>query len=423
VPEFKIPYGKSYLVASLPDPWQPFLVMPKQVAPAPDPNRVVNRALDSPLGDRGLSEFGPVRSAAIAINDKTRPVPHDVLLPPLLARLEALGMSPDTIRLIIATGSHPPLTTAEFPAVVPPEILARYPVICHDAKDQANLVFLGQTARDTPVWMNRHFIQADLRLVVGNVEPHQFMGFSGGVKSAVIGLAGLATINQNHAMMTDPRAKLGVYDDNPARQDVEEMGRLVGVNFALNVILNESKQIVTSLAGDPTVVMQAGIPIVRELYRVGVSGPCDVVIASPGGYPKDINLYQAQKALAHAALITKAGGTVILVAACPEQTGSKMYEEWMAGMASHEAVFERFKREGFRIGPHKAFQIARDASRGRVLLVSDMPPDLVERLLLTPVSSLDEALVRAVAHLKPARARIAVLPVANATIPYLEKRR
>jgi nickel-dependent lactate racemase len=251
---------------------------------------------------------------------------------------------------------------------------------------------------------------------VGNLEPHQFMGFSGGVKTAAIGLAGRETINANHALMLDARSDLGRYDDNPARQEVEEIGQLIGVHFALNDVLNENKQIVRVLAGEPQAVVREGIPWVLELYRVRVAAPFDVMIVSPGGHPKDINLYQAQKALGHAARVSRKGGTIILVAACPEGTGSRGYEEWVTGMASHEAVIERFQHEGFRIGPHKAFQIARDASPRRVFLVSQMPPAFVQKLLLTPCASLESALALALKDLPPG-ARIGIMPWANATIP------
>ena len=163
------------------------------------------------------------------------------------------------------------------------------------------------------------------------------MGFSGGVKSAAIGLAGKRTVNTNHAMMSDPKAQIGRYDDNPCRQDVEEIGQMIGVHFALNAVLNENRQIIHALAGDPVAVMQAGIPLVREVFQVAVAEPFDLMIVSPGGHPKDINIYQAQKALGHATLVTQPGGTVILAAACPEGTGSKGYEAFMAdpGMTSH----------------------------------------------------------------------------------------
>jgi len=257
-------------------------------------------------------------------------------------------------------------------------------------------------------------------MVVGNLEPHQFMGFSGGVKSAAIGLAGRATINHNHAMMMSAAARLGSYEDNPARQDVEEIGRRMRVDFALNAVLNGDKRIVDVLAGDPLAVMRAGIPKVRAICQIPVRQPFDLTIASPGGHPKDINVYQAQKALAHAALITRPGGTILLVAACPEGTGSQSYEAWIMGHAleSHQAVIDAFAREEFRVGPHKAYQIARDAARARVLLVSEMPPDFVRRLLLEPVESLDAAIRLALRDLPPG-ASIAVLPAANATIPLL----
>jgi nickel-dependent lactate racemase len=219
-------------------------------------------------------------------------------------------------------------------------------------------------------------------------------------------------------MMTDPNAVPLRFDDNPPRQDIEEMGRMIGVHFALNAVVNESKQIVQVLAGEPGEVMRHGIPLARRIYQVEVRLPFDLIIASPGGHPKDINLYQAQKALAHASLVMKDGGTVILVAACPEGAGSASYERWMEDVTSYEAVFEKFKREGFRVGPHKAYLIARDASRVRVLMVTEMQPDLVRRLLLNPVASLDEALLMALRDL-PSGARVGVMPAANSTIPVI----
>jgi len=418
MPELRIPYGRTQLTARLDGSLKTELLAPAQVEPLADPPRAVREALSHPVGGSRLEDFAKVHSVAIAISDKTRPVPHAVLLPPLMEALEKLGFARDAITLVVATGLHTPMPESEFAQVLPSEILARYRVISHDAAAAGDLVSLGTTRLGTPVQVNRRYAQADLRLVVGNLEPHQFMGFSGGVKTAVIGLGGRDTINQNHALMLDPRSDLARYDDNPARQDVEEAGRMIGIHFALNVVINESKQIVRVLAGEPQAVMRAGIPLVLQIYQVRVAAPFDLLITSPGGHPKDINLYQAQKALGHAARVTRTGGTVILVAACPEGTGSRGYEDWVTGMASHQAVLERFQREGFRIGPHKAFQIARDAAPRRVLMVTEMPPAQVQRLLLTPSPNLDAALTTALHGLVP-DARIGVMPWANATIPTL----
>ncbi len=420
LPEFHLPYGKKIISFTIPAPWPVDLIAPAQIDAAPNPSEVVRQALQNPVGGKRIADFKSAQSVAIAINDKTRPVPHRHLLPPLLEHLETLFLplkAPfDAITFLIATGTHPPLSPDEFSHVLPQDILSRYPVVCHNAYEARNLVHLGQTSRGTPIWINRHFIEADLRIVVGNIEPHQFMGFSGGVKSAVIGLGGAETVNHNHALMRDPQAKLGQFEGNPARQDVEEMGRLVGVDFALNAVLNGSKEIVEVIAGEPEMLMQTGIPLVRQTYQVPVFAPFDVLIVSPGGHPKDINVYQAQKALAQAALVTKKGGTIILCAACPEGSGSEKYEAWVSGLTSPETVIQKFQQEGFRIGPHKAFQIAKDAVQVRLLLYSDLRPDLAKRLLFNPVEDLAETIDLTLQNLPPT-ARIGVMPWANATIP------
>lgn len=438
MPEFTIPYGKGQLSFELPERYQITLLAPVSTPAASDPGAaaavdLAEQALDRPSGGFDWGRWRGARSAAIAVNDKTRPVPHEVLLPPLLRRLEGLGLEPHAIQLLIATGTHPLMPPADYELVLPPEIIARYPVACHDGGDEAGLAYVGQTQRGTPVWLNRRYLEANLRIVVGNVEPHQFMGFSGGVKSAVIGLAGRATIHHNHALMAEPGAQLGHYSDNPARQDVEEMGRLAGVHLALNGVLSPGKaygahtpEIVHAFAGDPVAVMQAAIPHVRAVYelvvdagpRLLLGGGFDLLIVSPGGLPKDINVYQAQKALGHAALVSRPGGAIIVAASCPEGAGSQRYQEWVAAMASHQAVMERFRREGFAIGPHKAFQIARDTLGRRVWWVTDMPPALMEQLLLARANSLEEALEAVLPGL-PDGAHVGIMPLANATVPVL----
>ena len=252
--------------------------------------------------------------------------------------------------------------------------------------------------------------------MVGNIEPHQFAGFSGGVKTAAIGLAGLKTININHALMTHPDSQIGEYETNPARQDIEEIGKKIVIHVALNSILNQSREIVRVLAGDPVAVMQAGIPLSRQLCQVGVKSKYSLMISSPGGHPKDINLYQAQKGLSHAALIMRPGGTVILIAACPEGTGSPYYEEWMHGKQSSVDVLQTFKAEGFRIGPHKAYQIARDASRLRLMFCSGMEEAFARALLLNPVQNLQTAVNLALADMQPGDC-VGILPHASSTIP------
>jgi len=201
---------------------------------------------------------------------------------------------------------------------------------------------------------------------------------------------------------------------------VEEIGQVLGIHLALNAILNQNRQIVYVLAGEPRAVMQAGVPLSRQVCQVRLAEPYALVISSPGGHPKDINLYQAQKGFAHAAMVTRPGGTVILAAACPEGTGSPHYEEWMREKTSHADVVTRFNAEGFRIGPHKGYQISRDASRVRLMFCSDMDDSLARALLLNPVSDLQSALDLALADLQPGE-RMGVLPHASSTIPSFKK--
>ncbi len=414
----KLPYGKRQLEAELPGGYSVEFVMPRPQAAAEDPAALVRQAVYNPLGDVKPPRTG--QSVAIAINDKTRPVPHEHLLPPVLQGLRHAGVRAEDVLFIIATGTHPRMAESEYESILLSDILASYRVICHDAHDHAHLTRLGETARGTPVHINRAYMAADYRIVIGNIEPHQFQGFSGGVKSAAIGLAGAETINRNHAMMRDDKARLGEFDANPARQDVEDIGRMIGVHFAVNALLNRERAIVKCFAGAPSSVMRAAIPQARALYEAVVEAPFDLMIASPGGHPKDINIYQAQKGLAHAAAVTREGGILILCAACPEGSGSAAYESWMMNppMRSHEAVIERFEREGFRVGRHKAFQISRDASRIHTMLVSELDDDFARTLLLNPQPDLQTAIDLALDRL-PSDARIGVMPAANATMAAL----
>lgn len=410
-----LPYGKTQLSFELPDHLSVDVLQPRHTPPAPDPAAEVAAALDSV----DWQQFKGARSAAIAINDKTRPVPHDLLLPPLLERLEQLGIARERITLIIATGNHSPMMPDEFPSILPKSVLQHYRVISHDIDAEHNIVRLGMTTRRTVVSINRAFLEANLRIAVGNVEPHQFAGFSGGVKSAVIGLAGWDTINGNHRMMAEPNATLGTYDDNPVRQDIEEMGRIVGVHLALNTVLNDQKQIVRVFCGAPQDVMRTAIPLVRKVYQQTVAQPYDLIIASPGGYPKDINIYQAQKALGHAVHASRIGGAIILAAACSEGSGSAKYEHWLSelrlplGADINRVIIERFRAEGFRVGPHKAFQIARDSVDRRVIWVTDLPNPA--QFGLRSAAGLRAALYE-VLDADPSIQRVAVLPYANATI-------
>ena len=417
--EYFIPYGKDSLTARLPDDAHVDLIQTKAFVLDTEAEVSIKDAIKYPVGELRLEDFQGSRSVGIAINDKTRPVPNDILLPPLLDYLNSLGITDDAIEFFVATGTHTPMSSTEFSGVLPDDMLRRYRVVSHDCRDDSNLISLGTTSRGTPVRVNQRYFEKDLRIVVGNIEPHHFMGFSGGAKGASIGLAAWETINKNHSMLRHPKARLGNYSENPMRQDVEEIGKLINVHFALNAILTIDRKIYRVYAGEPRSVMAAGIPVVRELFEVQVDGPYDLIICSPGGHPRDINFYQAEKALSDAATIMRDGGTVIMVAACPEGAGSASYEAFMDGLHTYEAIMDKFENEPFRIGPHKAFQVARDASRLNVLLKSEMPDNLVKKLLLKPIKNFNEAVDLSILNIGDS-GRIGIMQSANVMIPKLK---
>ncbi len=416
--QVELPYGRGTLTAAVPEAIGVDVVDLPEAAPSPDPLGEVRSALAAPVGGFDWSLWERAGSVAIAVNDKTRPVPHRWLLPPLLERLAALGIADEAITFHIAVGGHPPMTPEEFTAVLPADVVERYRVVSHDADASDGLVRLGETSRGTPVWANREYAEAACKVVVGTIEPHQFVGFSGGVKSAAIGLAGPDTINANHTLMAHPDSLVGTYDSNPARQDVEEIGAAIGVDLALNAILDPHREIVRAIAGEPVAVMHTGWPLAVQQAEVEVDDAYGLVIASPGGHPKDLNVYQSQKAVSSAARIVRPGGTIVLTAACPEGSGSDHYEDWVAQRSSAEDVIATFRAEGFRVGPHKAFQLARDSVQARLVVCSEMPDELCDRLLLEHRPDLQHAVDDAIAAFTPDD-RIAVLPHAGLTIPTL----
>lgn len=248
---------------------------------------------------------------------------------------------------------------------------------------------------------------------MGDIEPHHFAGFSGGYKTAAIGLAGMDTIRKNHALLKDIDSRIANFTTNPLRQDMEEIGRAAGIHLCLNAILDQEHRIIHCLAEDPEEVMVKGIPLSMDVCSLLVSRQYDLVVASAGGSPKDINFYQAQKALTHAAAVCKPGGTLVLVAACPQGSGSKSYEQFMQGIQSVPEIIARFEEIGFTIGPHKAFQIALQMQQFDVRVFSQMPKALTDLLLLNPLSDLQSLIDSTMNQGKS----MAIMPHATTTIP------
>jgi len=414
-----LPYGNRHIPLDLPgDGYTVDILFPGGTAiPKEDTGTLIDSALSSPVGcDDPFKKVNKDTRVAITINDKTRPVPNSLILLPLLDKLRGCGVPNTNITLFIASGTHTPMLAEEYPQILDKEIYRDFKVYPHDCDDNDNLYAIGKTIRNTPVFVNRRFFENDVKIVLGDIELHHFAGFSGGVKSAAIGMCGRKTINTNHKLLLDPRSILGQYEDNPLRSDIEEIGRMIKVDLALNAVLNENKEIVSVFFGDPVAIMSEGIKVVRKISQVRIDEPYDLVIASAGGYPKDINLYQSQKAMTHGSFFCRPSGLLVLVAECSEGAGSQRYLDFMNGVTSIEEVIQKFAVNEFSVGPHKAFQIARILEKHKVYLISSISDDVVKSLLLEPLHNnidMDKFIQK---HIPP-HGRIAVLPYATACIP------
>ncbi len=412
-------FGDSQIVVDIPDHFHTDEITPEVTRPIEEPLEIVRKAIASPIGsldNKGLP-LDQRLTAAIAVNDKTRPVPHEHLLPALLEYLQTnLGIKKTNIYFIIASGTHTPMKPDEYHHTLPEWVISDYKITVHDCDDENSLIPLGKTSRNTPIRINQQFMNADLKIVVGNIEPHHFAGFSGGVKTAAIGLTARETIRANHAHLLDENATIASYDQNPLRQDIEEIGEIIGVDLALNAVLNSEQEIIQVFFGEPKEVMRRGLETSKRICQTPVRSKYDLVIASGGGYPKDINLYQAQKAISHSAIILKDGGTLILAAECREGIDSPGWSRFMSELSSVEEIPEKFRSEGFNVGPHKAFLIYRQLQKVRIILVSNLAAGEVRKFYMEPADSIQSA-VRSILPQLGSDPRIAIMPHAINTIP------
>ncbi len=411
----ELKYGKGTLSLDIPSDfkWRE-LRLPLRV-PVQDSLLAVRQALMDPIGLPRLGEIvKPKESICILVNDSTRVARSEVFLPPLIAELTEAGIRKRDIFVVFAEGTHRPMTKAEMVQLVGTEVASEIPMYNHDCKAK-DLVFLGETSRGTPVSVNRRVAEADRRVLTGSITHHYFAGFGGGRKALVPGVAGHETIRRNHSLMLCSQAGSGLLDGNPVHQDLLEAARLVGGDFLLNVVLNENMDFLGVFAGDMVEAHLEGCRVVRDSYEVSIDGLSDVVIVSCGGYPKDLNLYQAQKTLDNAVRAVRDGGHIILLAKSSEGTGSDEYERWVDRYPGFEQM-EQALRLDFQLGGHKAYSIARALKRATVYLVSDLPHQKVTKLGFIPAASPGEALRMVTPMLEPG-SNLTVIPQGSLTVP------
>ena len=383
-------------------------------------NRVLSNPLKcDPLEDM-LKRMAPKR-VAIVVPDESRPTPVEALLPVLLDRLyDALpDLEPSAVLVVIGGGLHPPPDSEGLKKIVPPETVAGCRVIAHDAFTSP-MVDMGITRRGTPVKINKEVAEAAFKIVIGQIDPHQFVGFTGGAKGVVIGCASPESIERNHSLMFDEGATVGRIHGNPAREDMNEAGRMAGVDVAIDVVLDADNNVVELLAGEPTAVLEEGAKTCAAVYGMPIEDEFDIVVASCGGYPKDMCLYQAQKGLNLASHAAKHGGKILLFAAARQGVGDDAYFDYVSRFATPQEVLRDFKRLGFKMGAHKAFLFSRTLINYDVAVVSDLDANILKECHLKRADP--EVVMQEWVEGFIGRPRVAVVPNANTTYFYRSDR-
>jgi nickel-dependent lactate racemase len=379
-----------------------------------DPPAAIRQAIAEPISSPPLAQLARGRhDACVAICDITRPVPNAVILPPILATLEAAGIPREKILILVATGLHRANTPAELAEMVGPAIAANYRIENHDGQDRASHTFLGDSPRGVPAWIDSRYVAADLKITTGLIEPHFMAGFSGGRKLICPGLAALETIKAWHSprFLEHPNARSGCLEGNPVHEENTRIARMAGCDFIVNVVVDDRRRILAIVAGDMQAAFLRGTELARGLVTDTVPEPVDVVVTSGAGYPLDATFYQSIKGMVAALPIVKEGGTIILAAGMREGLGSPEFQRLYAENATLELFMERILgNQYFVMDQWQLEEFVRVYRKVRVRVVSDgQPPEVLRRLFVEPAASVEAALAEALAQYGP-DATIAVIP-------------
>lgn len=373
----------------------------------------VRYAMENPIGTPKLEEIvRPSDTVVIVTSDLTRPMPSATVLPPILEVLEDIGLKDEQITIVFALGSHRKQTEEEMRKLVGDRVYDRY--LCVDG-DVNDVVHMGQTRNGTPVDITRVVAEADRRICLGNIEYHYFAGYSGGAKAIMPGVSTREAIQKNHSKMVMEKSCAGNVTDNPVRDDLEEAISFCPIDYILNVVLDEKKEIVYAVAGDFIKAHRVGCQELDKIYAKPIPERADIVVVSQGGSPKDLNLYQTQKALDNAKYAVKDGGVIVLVGACQEGLGESVFEEWLLSSKGPDELIERIGRD-FQLGGHKAAAIALVQQRASIYLVSEMEPDFVQKLNMTPFSTVQAAFDVATKRMGD-QSTVILMPYGGSTLP------
>ncbi len=419
----RLAYGKQGLDVEVPEKNLVKVLTLGPTLPLAEPDRIIEQSLLQPIGSQPLRVLAAkAKSACIAVCDITRPVPNKRLLPPILRTLEATGMRRENITILIATGLHRPSTPAEKELMFGSELPAQYSIVDHRATFRDEHVGLGKTKRGTPVFIDRRYVNADLKLTVGFIEPHLMAGFSGGRKLIVPGCAGEDTIKVLHspAMLDDPLCCEGSIERNPLHHELMEISGMAGHDFMLDISLDGNKQITGVFAGEPKQAHAAGVRAVRSSVRATLPEQADIVITTSAGFPLDLTYYQAIKGMTAALPVVKKGGMLILAAECAEGLGSDRFKKMALRFPTAQEFDAWIHSQPVEIDQWQLQECVKAVRDADVVVVSDgIGEDEKKKLFVQSASSVEEAIDRGLRKLGP-EATIAVIPRGPYTLVEVE---
>ncbi len=420
-------YGRRGLRVDLPDANVRHVLRFHPLPVIERPAAAVGEALRSPVGCRPLREIAAGRrDACLVTSDITRPVPNAVVLPALLDELRAAGLPPERVTILIGTGLHRANTPAELREMLGAEVLGSgVRVVNHVARSPERQVYCGGTPRGTPVFADRTYVQADLKLAVSLVEPHLMAGFSGGRKALCPGICGMETIRHFHGpRLLDPdEACAGVLEGNPVSEESLAVATLAGQpEFTVNVTLNECREVTGVFAGELVACHLAAVRRSAQQSKVAIPEPVDLVVTTNAGHPLDLTFYQGVKGMIAAVPILKRGGTILIAHECAEGLGGPEFTELMLSVDDpHEYIRRTWEPGVFAIDQwqlHEQVKVLRHA--GEILNVSDgIPRDRLAQCFVTPVASVEEGVAHALRKHGP-DASIAVIPEGPYVLACLE---
>jgi nickel-dependent lactate racemase len=416
----ELPYGKKTIGLDVPDKNLLEIVVPKEFIQPQQPEVMIKEALHDPLGTDPLTEtVGPGDTVAIVIDDYTRPCPTKILLPPVLEELHKAGVNDLDIVIIVATGTHTPPSDDTIKELVGDKIFRNYMIISNDVAHGQH-INVGKTKRGNDVEVLKEYVEADFKILLGDIEYHYFAGYGGTRKSILPGISSKNTIQRNHRLLFERHACMGVLKENPIHQEMNEAMHLAGCDFVVSVVQNSHHRIVGAWAGKPELVMDSGVKLVDTMYKREIHESPDIVIIAANGHPHDINLYQAMKAIYTACQIVKPRGVIVLVAECPEGHGSQLYIDWLKKYKTSQEIQEALDKN-FVIGAHKAYYHRVTVENHPVIFVSEMDtPEIKDLFLFVKEKTPNAALSKAFA-LSGDQSKVLVVPLGTTTFLTVKK--